>query len=164
LAIEKQKRKSATPGALSGAPATRVVMSSPTKRWHSLQIQIKRSPKPWPAARLATHSTGSGQVEKGRKRKKSRSQPVTRCAPSGSAEWLAFVQEEAWTVLRRWLEELTDAEMFWQPVADCWTVHQDEDGRWVIDYAWPEPEPSPFTTSAWRTANIEKEKAVVRFI
>jgi hypothetical protein len=71
-----------------------------------------------------------------------------------SADWLAFAQEEAWTVLRRPLEGLTDAEFFWQPVADCWTVHQDENGRWIIDYAWPEPEPSPFTTIAWRLVHV----------
>jgi hypothetical protein len=71
-----------------------------------------------------------------------------------SAEWLAFALENAWAFLRRRLEGLTDAEMFWQPVADCWTVHQDENGRWVIDYALPEPEPSPFTTIAWRLVHV----------
>jgi hypothetical protein len=71
-----------------------------------------------------------------------------------NAEWLAFALENAWAFLRRPLEGLTDAEFFRQPVADCWTVHQDEDGRWIIDYAWPEPEPSPFTTIAWRLVHV----------
>jgi hypothetical protein len=71
-----------------------------------------------------------------------------------SAEWLAFSLENAWAFLRRRLEGLTDAELFWQPVTDCWTVRQDENGRWIIDYAWPEPEPSPFTTIAWRLVHV----------
>ena len=71
-----------------------------------------------------------------------------------SVEWLAFTQEEAWTFLRRQLEGLTDAEMFWQPIPNCWTVRQDENGCWVIDYALPEPEPSPLTTIAWRLVHV----------
>ncbi|HRQ42114.1 MAG TPA: DinB family protein [Chloroflexota bacterium] len=71
-----------------------------------------------------------------------------------SGQWLAFALEEAWTFLCRRLEGLTDAEMFWQPVPNCWTVHQDGNGRWVIDYALPEPDPSPFTTIAWRLVHV----------
>jgi hypothetical protein len=50
-----------------------------------------------------------------------------------SAQWLAFSLENAWAFLHRRLEGLTDAEMFWQPVPDCWTVHQNENGRWLIE-------------------------------
>jgi hypothetical protein len=56
-----------------------------------------------------------------------------------------------WTnQLRPRLDGLTDDEYFWQPVADCWTVHPDG----AIDFAFPEPEPAPFTTIAWRLGHV----------
>jgi hypothetical protein len=56
-----------------------------------------------------------------------------------------------WTnQLRPRLDGLTDAEYFWQPVPDCWTVHPDG----AIDFTFPQPEPAPFTTIAWRLAHV----------
>ena len=56
-----------------------------------------------------------------------------------------------WThALRPRLDGLTDDEYFWQPVPDCWTVHPDG----AIDFAYPPPEPAPFTTIAWRLAHV----------
>ena len=56
-----------------------------------------------------------------------------------------------WTsLLRPRLDGLTDEEYFWQPVPDCWTVHTDG----AIDFTYPEPEPAPFTTIAWRLAHV----------
>ncbi|MFG1930114.1 DinB family protein [Mycobacterium sp. NPDC048908] len=52
--------------------------------------------------------------------------------------------------LRPRLDGLTDDEYFWQPVPDCWTVHPDGS----IDFAFPEPQPTPFTTIAWRLAHV----------
>lgn len=52
--------------------------------------------------------------------------------------------------LRPRLDGLTDEEYFFEPVPDCWTVH--EDGG--IDFAYPEPTPPPFTTIAWRLAHV----------
>lgn len=52
--------------------------------------------------------------------------------------------------LRPRLDGLTDAEYFWQPVPDCWTVHPDGG----VDFVYPEPEPTPFTTIAWRLAHV----------
>src|SRR5262245_23133108 len=54
------------------------------------------------------------------------------------------------TQLRPRLDGLSDAEYFWQPVPDCWTLHPDGS----IDYAYPPPEPAPFTTIAWRMAHV----------
>ena len=54
------------------------------------------------------------------------------------------------TQLRPRLDGLTDAEYFWQPVPGCWTVHPDGS----IDFAYPEPQPAPFTTIAWRMAHV----------
>jgi len=68
---------------------------------------------------------------------------------------LQLVQmDDAWQTLHRRLEGLTDDEFFWQPAPDCWTVRLDEDGRWVVDYARPAPEPPPFTTIGWRLLHI----------
>jgi hypothetical protein len=56
-----------------------------------------------------------------------------------------------WTnQLRPRLDDLTDEEYFWQPVPDCWTVHPDGS----IDFTYPEPQPAPFTTIAWRLAHV----------
>ena len=56
-----------------------------------------------------------------------------------------------WTqALRPRFDGLSDDEYFWQPVADCWTVHPDGG----IDFAYPPPEPAPFTTIAWRLAHV----------
>lgn len=56
-----------------------------------------------------------------------------------------------WThQLRPRLDGLTDDEYFWQPVADCWTVHPDGG----VDFVYPQPEPAPFTTIAWRLAHV----------
>src|SRR3954453_20559328 len=56
-----------------------------------------------------------------------------------------------WTnQLRPRLDGLTDDEYFWQPVPDCWTVHPDG----AIDFTFPQPQPAPFTTIAWRLAHI----------
>ncbi|CAN5365316.1 DinB family protein [soil metagenome] len=52
--------------------------------------------------------------------------------------------------LRPRLEGLTDDEYFWQPVPDCWTVHPGG----TVDFVYPEPEPPPFTTIAWRLAHV----------
>ncbi len=56
-----------------------------------------------------------------------------------------------WThQLRPRLAGLTDDEYFWEPVANCWTLHRDG----TIDYAYPPPQPEPVTTIAWRLAHV----------
>ena len=61
------------------------------------------------------------------------------------------------------LEGLTDEEYLWRPSADAWTVrprseatssHAAGAGELVLDYAWPEPDPPPVTTIAWRLAHV----------
>lgn len=57
--------------------------------------------------------------------------------------------------LERRLDGFTDAEFFWEPVPGCWTVRPESpSGRWAIDYDWPEPDPPPFTTIAWRLVHL----------
>lgn len=61
------------------------------------------------------------------------------------------------------LHGLTDAEYFWEPVADCWNVRPRGRssapiaagaGEYTVDFAWPEPVPPPITTIAWRMAHV----------
>ena len=65
--------------------------------------------------------------------------------------------------LRPRLAGLTDEEYLWEPVADAWTVRprgtgtapvQAGGGEFMIDFAFPQPEPAPVTTIAWRIAHL----------
>ncbi|ULE33934.1 DinB family protein [Mycobacterium sp. IDR2000157661] len=68
-----------------------------------------------------------------------------------SADHLAEQLDFHWThFLRPRLDGLTDGEYFWQPVPNCWTVHPDGS----VDFAYPEPDPPPFTTIGWRLAHV----------
>ena len=72
--------------------------------------------------------------------------------------WHAEIMEQLdfyWKVsLRPRLDGLTDDEYFWEPVPGCWSVRPAGDGSFSIDWAWPAPDPPPFTTIAWRLAHI----------
>lgn len=65
--------------------------------------------------------------------------------------------------LRPRLEGLSDAEYFWEPSPDSWSVRprgqshapiQAGSGAFTIDFAFPEPDPAPITTIAWRLGHI----------
>jgi hypothetical protein len=65
--------------------------------------------------------------------------------------------------LRPRLSGLTDEEYFWEPVPGCWSIRargsstapiQVGTGSFTMDYAFPEPDPPPVTTIAWRIAHI----------
>lgn len=60
----------------------------------------------------------------------------------------------AWSLFEHHLKDLDDAACLWEPVANCWTVRPDGHGRWVADWAVPEPEPAPVTTIGWLTWHI----------
>lgn len=60
----------------------------------------------------------------------------------------------AWDRVRPALDGLSDDEYFWEPVPGCWTVRRRDDGSFIADWAWPEPNPAPFTTIAWRLSHI----------
>jgi uncharacterized damage-inducible protein DinB len=55
--------------------------------------------------------------------------------------------------LRDRVADLDDAEYLWEPVAEMWTVRE-VDGKWVADWARPDPVPAPVTTIAWRVWHI----------
>ncbi|ANN20706.1 serine/arginine repetitive matrix protein 1 [Amycolatopsis orientalis] len=73
-------------------------------------------------------------------------------------DWSKELSEQLdwhWTRhLRPRLDTLTDGEYFWEPVEGCWSVRPGEEGRFTIDWAYPEPSPPPVTTIAWRLAHI----------
>ncbi|GAA0972864.1 DinB family protein [Nocardioides aquaticus] len=65
--------------------------------------------------------------------------------------------------LRPRLEGLTDDEYFWEPVPGAWSVRprgtslapvQGGVGDHTVDFAFPEPDPAPVTTIAWRLAHV----------
>jgi hypothetical protein len=65
--------------------------------------------------------------------------------------------------LRPRLDGLTDDEYFWEPVPGCWNVRRRAEtraelahgsGDHVIEFGWPEPEPPPVTTIAWRLGHV----------
>lgn len=65
--------------------------------------------------------------------------------------------------LRPRLAGLSDDEYFWEPTAGCWNVHlrgtsaapvQAGSGAYTIDFAFPEPDPPPVTTIAWRLGHL----------
>jgi hypothetical protein len=61
------------------------------------------------------------------------------------------------------LAGLTDEEYLWEPAPGSWSVrpraeatssHAAGAGDLVMEYAWPEPDPQPVTTIAWRLAHV----------
>lgn len=65
--------------------------------------------------------------------------------------------------LRPRLAGLSDEEYFWEPAPGCWNVHprgqsqapvQAGSGAFTIDFAFPEPDPAPMTTIAWRLGHL----------
>jgi hypothetical protein len=69
-----------------------------------------------------------------------------------------------WTAqLRPRLAGLTDPEYLWEPVPGSWNVRprdtgaaavQGGSGDFTIDWEYPQPEPAPVTTIAWRIAHL----------
>ncbi|MDT0300763.1 DinB family protein [Streptomonospora wellingtoniae] len=81
--------------------------------------------------------------------------------------WNRLLREQLdwhWTnQLRGRLDGLTDDEYFREPVDGCWSVRprgtatapvQGGSGAVTIDFAYPEPDPAPFTTIAWRLGHV----------
>jgi hypothetical protein len=67
------------------------------------------------------------------------------------------------TTLRPKLDGLTDDEYLWEPVEGCWSLRPRAQARTpmvggsgdlVAEFAFPEPEPPPVTTIAWRLVHL----------
>ena len=66
--------------------------------------------------------------------------------------------------IRARLDGLSDEEYLWEPVADSWNIRprgsaggapvRAGSGAMTIDFAFPEPQPPPVTTIAWRIAHV----------
>ena len=65
--------------------------------------------------------------------------------------------------LRPRMDGLTDEEYRWEPVPGMWSIRPRGtstapvaagSGDFTADYAWPEPDPVPATTIAWRLAHL----------
>ncbi len=61
------------------------------------------------------------------------------------------------------LAGLTDEEYLWEPVPGAWSVRPRGagvtpspmgPGEWLLDFERPEPEPTPFSTIAWRVGHL----------
>ena len=70
------------------------------------------------------------------------------------AALLAAVMDESYQRLRTRLDGLTDAEFFWEPVADCWNIYEDKPGHWTYHYAIPDPDPAPLTSVGWQIVHV----------
>jgi hypothetical protein len=52
------------------------------------------------------------------------------------------------------LETLTDEEYLWEPVPGCWSIRPTGPGGRGEFEEWPDPEPVPVTTIAWRLSHL----------
>jgi len=66
-------------------------------------------------------------------------------------------------MVRPRLAGLTDEEYLWEPAPGAWSIrprstatssHAAGAGELVMDYAWPQPDPAPVTTIAWRLGHV----------
>jgi hypothetical protein len=52
------------------------------------------------------------------------------------------------------LSGLSDEAYLWEPVPGCWSVRRGQDGVFRAEKTYPDPEPAPVTTIAWRVWHI----------
>ena len=52
------------------------------------------------------------------------------------------------------IDGLTDHEYLWEPAPNCWSLEPIGDGRFRAHPQFPEPDPPPLTTIAWRMCHI----------
>ncbi|MGW5241976.1 DinB family protein [Monashia sp. NPDC004114] len=92
---------------------------------------------------------------------------TTAATTSRTLPWSSILVDQIdwhWTnQLRPRLDGLTDDEYFWRPTPGAWTVHPRGEGGtqtvggsgdFTVDFEYPQPEPAPVTTIAWRLAHI----------
>lgn len=92
---------------------------------------------------------------------------MDRTRPPRTLDWNhELVDQLDWhwhAQLRPRLEGLTDDELHWEPVPGCWGIRpraassapmQAGVGEAVMEYAFPQPDPPPVTTIAWRLGHV----------
>lgn len=67
---------------------------------------------------------------------------------------LVSFSDYVWGRLAERLDGLSDEEYFWEPVGGCWSILPASDGSWSWEAEWPEPQPPPLTTIAWRLTHL----------
>lgn len=69
---------------------------------------------------------------------------------------LARQWENSGKRLRQRCQDLTDAELRWEPVEGAWNLHPDPDhpGGWSYPYDFDPPRPHPVTTIGWRLVHL----------
>jgi hypothetical protein len=85
----------------------------------------------------------------------------------GGLDWTPILASQLtwhWEAqLRPRLDGLGDDEYLWEPVRGCWNLRPKGTaatpmaagaGALEMDYAFPEPDPAPVTTIAWRIAHL----------
>ena len=73
---------------------------------------------------------------------------------------LATAMDANYHRLRTRLQGLADDEYFWEPVAGCWNVYEDQPGHWTYHYAIPDPDPAPLTSIGWQVVHLATTKAM----
>jgi DinB superfamily len=79
--------------------------------------------------------------------------------PQPAIEFLLPHLDDAWRRLQGWLENLSEAEFQWRPVANVWHL-EERDGHGAIPYSWIPPEPAPLPTIAWHVAHVATSLAL----
>ncbi|MHC1561547.1 DinB family protein [Actinomycetospora sp. C-140] len=81
-------------------------------------------------------------------------------------DWNPLLRDQIefpWSSFRPRLDDLTDEQYFWEPAPGAWSVRPRGQavssmaaggGDMVIDFAFPEPDPPPVTTIAWRLGHV----------
>lgn len=63
--------------------------------------------------------------------------------------------ELTWSLASHHFTALSDEELWWPPTQNAWTMRRDDNGRWIADWAEPEPDIPPPPTIAWLTWHIQ---------
>jgi hypothetical protein len=74
------------------------------------------------------------------------------------ADSMIMAVDYVWDRLTSRLSGPTDDEYFREPVAGCWSLRQDDAGRWSLDGGGgggPAPDPAPVTTISWRPGHLD---------
>lgn len=69
--------------------------------------------------------------------------------PPPALDLLRWQFDLTWSLCEYHLERLEPEDFLWEPAANCWTLRQDEEGRWVPDFSESEPDPTPVPTLGW---------------
>lgn len=59
-----------------------------------------------------------------------------------------------WSLFEFHLDRLEVDDFLWEPADLCWTLHRDDQGIWVPDWADTEPDPIPVPTIGWISWHI----------